>query len=117
LTEARKSGPLELIGGRSAPASRLRAAFAFLEPHKIRALLLPRSPGYEPGGDIIRQWDKERTTAALAGTRLAIKAALARGDMDRAMLLVGKAVGLSICLSLPQPAVANSTAGTSPIAN
>lgn len=58
------------------------------------AVILPF--GHKPGS-IVRQWSKSKIEAAIAETSKAIRGALKRGDMDAALTLVSKNVGLRIC--------------------
>lgn len=50
-----------------------------------------------PGGELVRQWTPTRIASEIMLTGDAIRAALRAADMDRALTLVSKQVGLRIC--------------------
>lgn len=55
------------------------------------------APFGHKSGSLIRSWSKPRIEAAIDETSKAIRGALHRGDMETALTLVSKNVGLRIC--------------------
>ncbi|HWW46299.1 MAG TPA: hypothetical protein VNZ94_00470 [Xanthobacteraceae bacterium] len=50
-----------------------------------------------PGGELVRQWTRDRIASEIASTGDAIRAALRCGDMEQAHTLISKKVGLRVC--------------------
>lgn len=52
---------------------------------------------YPVGGDLVRAWTSDRIRAAIDATGIEIKAALLRGDTERALILISRKIGLRVC--------------------
>ncbi len=58
---------------------------------------LQQAEGYPPGGELIRQWSQPRIRAAIDSTTTSIRQALRAGEIDQAITLISRKIGLRIC--------------------
>lgn len=52
---------------------------------------------YPTGGELVRAWTSERIRAAIVTADIGIKDAIDYGDMDMALLLISRKIGLRVC--------------------